>query len=99
MAAVLEVQAAALFRKDEFYVKGVVGNQLTADALFLVAAGLAVRDHYGQSPQRGFAGEGAKGFELLVEQRRRQMAKEGFDRLFVGERDLDEDGPEPAGPH
>ena len=93
----LKAQFPALFGKDQFDAEWVAGNQLPADALFLVIAGFAVRDHHGQPVPRGFAGEGGKCFELLAEQRRSEMTKKGFDRLFVGERDLDEDGLEPAG--
>ena len=91
-AGSLEAKPAALLGEDEFDPERVIGQQLLANAFFLVAAGFAVGDDHGQSAQSGVTGESGKGFEFLIEQGRREMAEERFHGLLIGKRHLDKNG-------
>ncbi len=62
--------------KDEPDPKRIVGQQFFLDTFFLAAAGLAVGDDDGQSPDGGFAGEGGEVPEFEGEQGGCQVTKE-----------------------
>lgn len=57
----LERQLAALFREDEFYAEGIIGEELSLDTFFLVAAGFAVGDHHRKPMEGIFSREGSQG--------------------------------------
>jgi len=73
-------------------VERVLGQELAADGFFLIGDGFAVGDDDGEVLEGVWAGEAGEGGEFLLEEGGGEVAEEGSYRLFVGERDLDEDG-------
>ena len=65
-----ELEAAGLLGEDQFEMKGVVGEKLAADGLFLVADGFAVGDDDGYRAEGLWAGEVGEGGHFLLEKGR-----------------------------